>query len=431
MAQGHEVSALARSPDKLPEIPSIRVFSWSDHEVPSPEIFKSIDVVVHLAGEGIADKLWTTHRKKRLHDSRVQGTKNLVQAISMLPEVSRPKALISASAIGFYGESSSPHLDSDSPGTGFLPELCRDWEQAAGKAQKLGLRTVLLRIGLVLAKDAGFLKKAPPLILGRGNQWMSWIHLEDAVRLIDFAIKDGSIEGELHLTAPNPVTNRDFMKVYSAIKGIPILMSAPEWTIKALAGELSQVVLASHRVQPLKALQSGFKFSFENLEEALRDLVGSKKITDNFFSSKQFVPLPREQVFSFFSKAENLEILTPPWLKFKILNQSTPEITKGTLINYKLRIHGCPVKWRTLIGEWNPSDSFVDTQLKGPYKTWYHVHTFEDVPGGTLISDDVKFVIPGWIFGKMILPFIRRDVSTIFEYRRKKIEELVAKGLLT
>ena len=246
-----------------------------------------------------------------------------------------------------------------------------------------------------------------------------------------FSIKDNSLEGELHLTAPNPVTNRDFMKVYSGIKGIPILISAPEWTIKALAGELSQVVLSSHRVQPLKALQSGFKFTFETFEEALRDLVGQKKLTDNFFSTKQFVPLPRQQVFSFFSKAENLEVLTPPWLRFKILNQSTSEIETDTLLNYRLRIHGFPVKWRTLIADWNPSDSFVDTQLKGPYKMWYHVHTFEDVPGGTLISDDVKFVIPGWIFGKVILPFIRRDVSAIFEYRRKMIEDLVAQGLLT
>jgi ligand-binding SRPBCC domain-containing protein len=183
-------------------------------------------------------------------------------------------------------------------------------------------------------------------------------------------------------------------------------------------------------VQPLKALQLGFRFRFENLREALEDLLGPVKFTDNFLLSRQFIPLPRETVFSFFSKAENLEILTPPWLKFKIMNQSTPEIRKGTLINYKLRIHGAPVRWRTLIGEWKPNESFVDTQLKGPYKKWYHVHRFENVPGGTLITDDVTYEIPGWIFGKLILPWIKRGVSTIFAYRQEMIQKLVAKGQL-
>ena len=430
ITQGHEVSALARSPQKLPELPSDRVFSWSDEDVPSPEIFSGIDIVVHLAGEGIADKLWTAERKKRLWDSRVEGTKNIVRAISKLAEASRPKAFISASAIGFYGESTLPHHENGGVGTGFLPELCRNWEAAASQARELGLRTVWLRIGIVLAKESGFLSKAPPFILGSGSQWMSWIHIDDAVQLIDFAIKESAIEGELHLTAPNPVTNRDFMKIYAATKGVPLLLTAPKWVIKLLTGELSQIVLSSHRVKPLKALQLGFRFRFENLNEALENLIGQSKFTENFFSSRQFLPLPRDSVFSFFSKADNLEILTPPWLKFKILNQSTPEIIKGTLINYKLRIHGFPIRWCTLIKEWNLNESFVDTQLRGPYKKWYHLHTFEDVSGGTLISDHVTYEIPGWIFGKLMLPLIKRDVSAIFAYRQQKIQELVTKGRL-
>ena len=430
MTQGHEVSALARSPHKLTEMASDRVFPWSDQVVPSPEIFSGKDIVVHLAGEGIADKLWTAHRKNRLRDSRVQGTKNIVQAISMLPEASRPKVFISASAIGFYDGSTSPHHKNSVAGTGFLAELCRDWESSAMQARNLGLRTVLLRIGIVLAKESGFLSKIPPFVLGNGRQWMSWIHIDDVIRLIEFSIIENSLEGEFHLTAPNPVTNLDFMKIYSVAKGIPFLLTAPKWAIKLLTGELSQVVLSSHRVQPLKALQLGFRFRFESLNQALEDLVGHAKFTENYFLSRQYIPLPREVVFSFFSKAENLEILTPPWLNFKILNQSTPEIRNGALINYKLRIHGFPFRWRTLIDEWNPSESFVDTQVKGPYEKWRHLHTFEDVPGGTLISDDVTYEIPGWIFGKLLLPLIKRDVSAIFSYRQEKIQELVARGLL-
>ena len=119
-----------------------------------------------------------------------------------------------------------------------------------------------------------------------------------------------------------------------------------------------------------------------------------------------------------------MKVLTPPWLNFRIRRKSTSDIEKGSLIDYQLKIHGVPVRWRTVIREWNPDQSFVDFQLKGPYRKWHHLHTFDDVEGGTLISDEVNFEIPGWIFGNLLLPLVKKDVSEIFNYRQKKIKEI-------
>jgi uncharacterized protein len=143
------------------------------------------------------------------------------------------------------------------------------------------------------------------------------------------------------------------------------------------------------------------------------------------FSATQFVPAPLEKVFQFFSEAQNLEIITPPWLNFHMLRKSTEQIQSGTIIDYKLNIHGVPVKWRTEITDWVPNVSFVDQQLKGPYHTWHHLHTFKAVEGGTEIGDLVTYQVPLGALGKFFLhAWIRRDVNTIFAYRQKKIEEL-------
>jgi uncharacterized protein (TIGR01777 family) len=430
MLEGHQVFALARTPEKLPELPAENVFVWNDQQIPSGEIFKNCEAVIHLAGEGIADQLWTESRKQKLRDSRIIGTKNIVEAIASLPAEQRPKTLISGSAIGYYKDSSEQQDETSPAGQGFLSDLCKDWESQALACEALGLRTVLLRTGLVLAREGGLLSKSGPIVLGDGKQWMSWIHIADLVQLILLALKNPSLSGPLNMTAPNPVTNRDFTKTYAETKNIPFTVSAPKVILKLATGDLSQAILSNQRIAPNKALALGYKFRFENLNEALSDLLSSQSALENSFSVKQFVPLKRSEVFSFFSKAENLETLTPPWLNFKILDQSTTEVQKDTLINYKLNIHGVPVKWKTLIKEWNPDHSFVDFQLKGPYRKWHHLHRFEDVVGGTLISDDVTFEIPGWYLGKVMLPLIRADVQKIFSYRQKRIKELCSEGLL-
>lgn len=430
LRKGIDVCALARSPEKLPELPEENIFLWSDEQIPSTEAITGCDVIVHLAGEGIADQRWTKARKKRIWESRIQGTKNLVSAMRLLSVTERPKVLISGSAIGIYAESEQPQDESSPQGNGFLTELTTAWETEAKEAQDLGVRTVLVRTGLVLSNKGGLLSKSGPIVLGSGQQWMSWIHIQDMIRFILFAMDTKDISGAYNLTAPNPVRNKEFTKKLAHQMGIPMTLPAPALALKLALGEMSQAVLANQKILPKRAQAAGFEFTYNTIDDAFKNLVGHVVSADTVFSSKQFVPLERKNVFPFFSKAENLEILTPPWLNFHIQTKSTPEIEKGTLIDYSLKIHGVPVKWRTSIQEWSPDTSFVDFQLKGPYQKWHHVHTFEDVPGGTLISDEVTFKVPGWVFGKLLLPLVKKDVQTIFSYRQKKIKELYRSGNL-
>ncbi len=447
LVEGHEIFALSRSPHKLPELPEENIISWTDDKIPELGLIKGgFDAVIHLAGEGIADKKWTKQRKTQLWNSRVNGTKNLITAISKLNPNDRPKLLISGSAIGYYPLSpdesnqadsqskktqSKNAFDENSPqGNGFLSELCQNWEKEANIANHLGLRTVILRTGLVLAKGGGVLKKTGPVVLGNGKQWMSWIHIQDIIEFILFALKNETLHGPFNLTSPNPVTNSEYTKQASSLMGFPLTLPAPSTVLALALGELSQAVLGSQKVLPKKTVQAGFEFKYPELKLALTDLLKDHSFIKNTFHSDLFVPLPRSQVFNFFSLAENLEILTPPWLNFHILKKSTEKVQTGTLIDYKLKIHGVPVKWKTLISDWNPDYSFVDNQLKGPYKKWHHLHTFTDVHGGTLISDHVTFENPGWIFGKLIDPLIKKDVTQIFNFRKNKIKELVAQGKL-
>jgi uncharacterized protein len=150
---------------------------------------------------------------------------------------------------------------------------------------------------------------------------------------------------------------------------------------------------------------------------------------ERVFETQQWIPRPLAEVFSFFADAHNLERITPPQLKFRVLGMSTPEIGAGTLIYYRLSLHGVPFGWKTLIESWEPGKSFVDTQLKGPYKLWHHTHTFVEKDGGTLMTDRVRFELPfAWATGWFVGGFVRREVEGIFAYRRKVIEETFGKA---
>jgi len=428
LLEGHDVVALARSPESLPELPSANIFKWSAQDQPPARIFENCDAVVNLAGAGIADVRWTPSRKKQIWDSRIVGTKNLVSTLKSMGSENRPKVFINASAIGFYQDGSSQQDETSANGSGFLAELCYNWENSALEAEAANVRTVIMRTGLVLSNQGGVLEKSGSKILGSGQQWMSWIHIDDVVNFIIFAIQNQNLRGPFNLTAPQAVQNRQFAKTVAAVFNAPLVLPVPAFAIKAALGELSSAVLSNQNIYPKKTLESGFQFKFSRLEESLKDLGDGTTLTESTFSARQFVPLSRKTVFSFFAKAENLEALTPPWLNFHIVKKSTPEIQQGSIIDYKLKIHQIPVTWRTLISEWKPDNHFVDDQLKGPYSKWHHVHSFHEVRGGTLICDDVTFKVPGWCFGRLLLPLIKKDVQQIFNYRQKKIVELVKQG---
>jgi len=429
---GHDVRALVRSPQNFKMLPEKNIFKWSHENHPPEEAFEFVDAIVHLAGESIAGKSWSNQQKKIIVESRLLGTRNLVEVLSRLPLNKRPKVLLSGSAVGYYGYQREEVLDeSASAGQDFLAKLCVDWEQEALKAKKLGLRVVLARTGLVLSKEGGALAEMPPVQISNGKNWMSWIHIEDMVRIIDFAIENENISEAINCVAPKPVQNKDFVKILAHVRRIPFVGRVPRVFLDIALGEMAQVVVSSLRVKAKALETAGFKFLHPDLSLALEHELRGCGPLDSVLFKDQFVPLKPEEVFPFFSRAENLETLTPPWLNFKIVAKSKEQIKKGSLIDYKLNIHGVPVRWRTLISAWKKNELFIDEQLKGPYTKWHHVHTFDTVLGGCLLRDEITYRAPGFIFGKLLLSkWISSDVNKIFSYRQEQIQKLLLSGQL-
>jgi len=185
---------------------------------------------------------------------------------------------------------------------------------------------------------------------------------------------------------------------------------------------MSDLLLGSLKVSSLKIVDSGYKFKFPDLESALNDIC---KNSTNEFVVEHWLPLPIDKVFSFFKEPKNLEQITPGYLNFKVLKQSSGLIGEGTKINYKLSLHGIPMWWQSKIVDWEPNHKFSDTQTHGPYNHWYHTHEFEEKEGGTLIRDHVKYKLPLGIPGDCVAgSWVQKDLENIFDYRRKKIEEI-------
>jgi uncharacterized protein len=425
LAEGHEIFALVRNPSSFKLLPAKNLIRWSDQTPLDPASLDGMDAILHLAGENIADKRWTKARKLRLVDSRIKGTRSIVETLRKIPAARRPKTFLSGSAIGYYGYQREEPLDeSSTAGSDFLAELCVNWEEEALKAKDL-LRVVLVRTGIVLSRAGGALPKMPPIQLSNGKGWMSWIHIEDMVRALLFALDTKDLEGPVNFTSPQAVTNKEFTKALAKAYRIPALGFTPAFALKIALGELANALLSSQKVMPRALQEKGFSFRYPSLDSALARELNGIHFLDKAFVRDQFVPKTREEVFSLFSSAENLETLTPPWLNFRIISKTTDKIQKGTLIDYRLRIHGAPVRWRTLISEWKPEDHFVDEQLKGPYSKWRHLHTFRKVPGGCIIGDEVIYRVPGSFLGAALLSaWIAKDVSQIFSYRQKRIEEM-------
>jgi uncharacterized protein (TIGR01777 family) len=439
---GHALTALTRSGRSVELSFPARCIAW-DHKTqiakdtldPKSDGF---DVVIHLAGEPVAQR-WTRKSKQRIYDSRVNSTKQLISSVQSLSK--KPSLWINASAIGIYGPSpdnvsAKTGFNESSPaGTGFLADVCRDWE-AAASANDPGIRKVFARFGVVLSGDSGALPEMMnPFYygvggpIGSGKQMMSWIHIKDAVRAIIHCIDTPSIQGPVNLVASEPVSNATFSKHLGKAMKTPSAMPVPPLALKLAFGEMSSILTASSAVMPQKLIESGFKFQFADPENALLDLIDQKLPRGaRVFTARQWLPGTPEDNFPFFSAAENLEKITPPWLNFRITKKSSDEMKSGLLIDYRLRIKGMPVSWRTRIEDWDPPRKFVDTQLKGPYRIWHHTHSFEPLAGGTLMTDRVIYKMYVWPLGDVALPMVKNDVKTIFAFRRKTLEKLGSSG---
>lgn len=241
-----------------------------------PERLEAIDAVVHLAGESVSGLRWTDEKKKAIRDSRVMGTRSIVEALSNLNV--RPKVLVSASAIGFYGERGDEEMnESSTAGHGFLAEVAKEWEGEARRAEDAGIRTVLLRTGIVLSKDGGALgtmltpfKMGVGGVIGSGKQWMSWISLDDHVAAINSVIENDNIRGAVNAASPGPVTNEEFTKTMGEVLYRPTFIPLPEFAVSMLMGEMGDaLLLTSTKVIPKRLEDAGFEFKYPDLKGAL------------------------------------------------------------------------------------------------------------------------------------------------------------------
>lgn len=277
---GHAVVAVTRNAEKARHL-GTEIVEWKN---PETEIFpvtelQGVDVIVHLAGEHIAATRWTEEQKKRIRNSRILSTRNLVAAIAAAD--AKPKAFICASAIGFYGDRGDEQLTEEAPaGKGFLAEVCKEWEDEASQVKALGVRAVQVRIGIVLAKESGALKEMLPIFkfglggsLGSGEQWFPWAHINDIVGIFQHAIFTESIQGAINATAPVSVTNAEFTHVLAKVLHRPAFFFVPGFALRIGLGEMSDMLLSSYRVIPKVAMETGYQFEFTKLKDALKNLL--------------------------------------------------------------------------------------------------------------------------------------------------------------
>ncbi len=279
---GPDLTELTRDPERARlALPYPLAFhGWSPAaEMPPAAALRGADAFIHLAGESIAAKRWNLKQKKLIRDSRVIPTTYLKEAIRNDPEI-QPALFLSASAIGYYGDRGEKRLSEDAPaGEGFLAEVSQEWEQALFLREVAGTRRVAVRLGMVVGAGGGALAKLLPLFraglggpVGGGRQWMSWIHLHDAVELIVFLLERPEAEGVFNAVAPAPVRNREFTKTLAAVLRRPALLPAPSPALRVVLGEMAALVLESQRVEPAAALRAGFRFRYETLREALEQV---------------------------------------------------------------------------------------------------------------------------------------------------------------
>ena len=278
-AEPHQLHALSRRTNIKFGETAVWITKWDPlGEDPPEESIVNADAIVHLAGEPVAQR-WTAEAKNSIRASRVAGTQRLVHALSALPR--RPAVLVCASAIGIYGSRGEEILtESSALGNDFLAEVCQEWEKQAMAAESLGMRVARIRTGVVLGKGGGALQKMLPPFkafvggkIGSGKQWMSWIHLDDLVGVICHALTN-PMSGAFNGTAPNPVTNAAFTSELARALGRPALFPVPGFALKALFGEMAEMLLGGQRVLPRATEAAGYRFQYPELGAALRDILG-------------------------------------------------------------------------------------------------------------------------------------------------------------
>src|ERR671917_2492262 len=272
---GHSITRLTRSPEGAGDV------RWDPDAGTIDGSLEGHDAVVHLAGESIAEGRWTPEKKRRIMESRNKGTRLLTESLAKL--ATPPGVMVSASAVGYYGDRGNEVLREDSsPGSDFLAEVCQAWEAAADPAREAGIRVVHPRNGVVLSTEGGALARILPVFklggggrIGRGRQWWSWVAIDDVVGAIVHALTDDSVEGPVNVGSPNPLTNAEYTRVLGKVLNRPTIFPLPAPAARLMLGEVADaLLLASQRMEPAKLEETGYEFRYPELEGALRHLLG-------------------------------------------------------------------------------------------------------------------------------------------------------------
>jgi uncharacterized protein (TIGR01777 family) len=431
---GHNVSLLTRKPEELrgtTAFPATKIFSWDDLlRAEHAESLSQVDVLINFCGTSIADSKWNAEGKAELRRSRVDVTSTLIESLKQAG--CRPKLWLQASAVGYYGDRPGGEVlgESSEMGEGFLSELCRDWEQSCQSIEQQ-TRVVYLRISPILDLAGGMLGTLDQLYAGGlgaslGSHGLPWMHIEDFCAAIQHCIANERVSGPVNFCSPSLESYDDFHKALCKQKQVISLPGPPKFLLRAVLGEKSTFLTNSQQIIPQKLLDTGFQFKFKTLESAFSDLYADQLKAGVFWLTRKiWIPRSTDELWPFFSNEHNLEQITPPLLNFHVKSKSTSEIEKNTLIHYRLKLHGIPIRWTSRIAVWNPPHEFVDTQIKGPYSYWYHRHLFEPMGNGTLATDRVQYKLPMGAIGTYLASrFVRSDVEKIFDYRTTVIKKL-------
>ena len=445
VGRGDQVTAWVRNPQRAAEDlgPDVRCVAIGD-EAGLASAVQAADAVVHLAGAPIVGRRWSASRRRELVASRVDTARALVAA--MRRRSAPLPVFVSASAVGYYGSQGDAVLtESAARGEGFAAELCEEWESAALAAAPAAQRVACARIGIVLARGAGALAPLGRLArlglagpMGRGAQWVPWIHLDDVVRALAAMLDDRRLSGPVNVVGPAPARQRDFARAVARSVGRPAIVPAPTLALRAVLGESAGVLLASQRAVPEALQRVGFSFSFGTLDAALEDVLGDRGVTIRpvghgelpeapYFSDRRAryvlsarttIDRPLAEVLPFFADAQNLSLLTPPSLEFRITTPRPIAMGTGTTIDYRIKLSGVPMAWRTVIERWEPGRGFVDAQHRGPYEAWWHEHRFR-ADGQRTIMEDVVYYAPRFgLLGRVANGlFVARQLRAIFAYR--------------
>lgn len=444
--RGHTVVAWVRSAERARSRLGADVVLVEDDGSPArlDAALAGADAVVNLAGESVLGGRWTARRRQALRASRVDLTARLVSAIRRM--ATPPQVLVSGSAVGYYGNRGADLLPETAAGADdFLAQLCRDWEAAAMAASDL-CRVVTLRTGVVLARDGGALALMAPAFRfglggapGNGRQYMPWIHLHDMAEVIVRAVEDPRYAGPVNAVAPEPVTAAAFARAIGRALHRPVWAPLPAFALRAALGDSASVLLDSQRATPAQLTAWHHPWHFPAIDAALADLlepdhsVSIRRVEPGgspvhpyltarparyVLSSRTTLNAPLADTFAFFSKPENLGLITPSAMQFVIMGR--PEaITESAVITYRIRVGPLPMQWRTRITCWEPGVRFVDAQESGPYRAWYHEHTFHAEGDRTVMEDRVYYAPPFGVLGRIahglfIAPMLRH----IFRYRQ-------------